>query len=321
MSSSFLLSSFGSRGAVSTASTSSSACAPPPASRALRSRAVAPRSAQPVQHRRGRLEVVCMAHPRRVAKVSSAIQREVGDMFVSDPVIQAAICPERKLGDDALSAVASITNTYVSNDLQVVKVFVSVYSDDYGKRVAMENLQRLEPYVRRLIGQRVRLRLTPEIRFVYDDAEEEADLVARVIGREEVERYREEIEADMMPKRRRSGGADDEDEDEEDEAGRAQAGAEGAGEGEDDEEEEDEFEEGEDEDFEDPDERPQEYPDPFGDLFIDDREYKAVAGQRVEERRRSQGRAQPQGRGQGRRGQGRRGQREAQAAAAEGGDE
>lgn len=29
--------------------------------------------------------------------------------------------------------------------LQVVKVFVSVYSDDYGKRVAMENLQRLEP--------------------------------------------------------------------------------------------------------------------------------------------------------------------------------
>ncbi len=48
--------------------------------------------------------------------------------------------------------------------------------------------------MRRLIGARVRLRLTPEIRFVYDDAEEEADLVARVIGREEVERYREEIE-------------------------------------------------------------------------------------------------------------------------------
>lgn len=28
---------------------------------------------------------------------------------------------------------------------QVVKVYVSVYSDDYGKRVAILNLQRLEP--------------------------------------------------------------------------------------------------------------------------------------------------------------------------------
>lgn len=35
-------------------------------------------------------------------------------------VLQAAICPERRVGDDTLSAVASITHTYVSNDLQVV---------------------------------------------------------------------------------------------------------------------------------------------------------------------------------------------------------
>ncbi len=33
-----------------------------------------------------------------------------------------------------------------------------------------------------------------QIRFVYDDSEEEADLVERVIGRDEVERYRGEIE-------------------------------------------------------------------------------------------------------------------------------
>lgn len=256
---------------------------------------------------------------------------------------------------------------------------------------------------------------------MYDDAEEEADLVARVIGREEVERYREEIEvrtagrsqgaageewaaaavavakgqrglhrgavtqevetsfgwielvrkacegtrqygaaarrshwhlgqlprqtnstssaksyafvgfqvplwgfssdllpglrmqADMMPGRPRGDGANEEEEEADEEAGVEGADA-GEGE-EEDEEEEGEFEE--DEDFEDPDERPQEYPNPFGDLFIDDREYRAVAGKRVEERRRSQGRPQPQGRGQGRRGQGQ--QRE--AAAAETGDE
>jgi hypothetical protein len=34
-------------------------------------------------------------------------------------VVQEAICPERRRGlDDKLSAVASVTNVYVSNDLQ-----------------------------------------------------------------------------------------------------------------------------------------------------------------------------------------------------------
>ncbi|GIL62147.1 hypothetical protein Vafri_16417 [Volvox africanus] len=203
---------------------------------------------------RQRLQVVCMAHPRRVARVSSQIQREIGDLFVSDPVIQAAICPERKGGGDTLSAVASITNTYVSNDLQVVKVFVSVYSDDYGKRVAMQNLARLEPYVRRLIGQRVRLRRTPEVRFVYDDSEEEADLVMRVLGRDEVERYRNEIESEMVPGRGAVAGAALEEDGEEEDGF--------------DDEEEEEFDEDEDM-FDDPDEMPQEYPNPFGDLFGD----------------------------------------------------
>ncbi len=60
--------------------------------------------------------------------------------------------------------------------------------------------------MRRLIGQRVRLRLTPEVRFVYDDSAEEADLVVRVIGREEVERYRSEIEVrDKYPQPTMSG--------------------------------------------------------------------------------------------------------------------
>ena len=116
-----------------------------------------------------------------------------------------AISPERRLGGDELSAVASITHVYVSNDLQVmhrllhaakskllpwlvtwpglwgphkvitadaeththtcshththtcahththahthaqvVKVYVSVYSDERGKKRCMDNLQRLE---------------------------------------------------------------------------------------------------------------------------------------------------------------------------------
>jgi hypothetical protein len=73
-------------------------------------------------------------------------------------------------------------NTKPRSPLQVVKVYVSIYSDNFGKKRAMSNLRRLEPYVRREMGQRVPLRLTPEYRFEYDDSVDEADLVGVWVG-------------------------------------------------------------------------------------------------------------------------------------------
>ncbi|KAF6264296.1 ribosome-binding factor A-domain-containing protein [Scenedesmus sp. NREL 46B-D3] len=124
--------------------------------------------------------IICMAHPRRVAKVSSQIQREISEMFIYDKVVQEAICPERRAGlDDKLSAVASITHVYVSNDLQVVKVYVSVYSDEMGKERAIANLKRIAPYVRGRIGQALKLRLTPEVRFEHDNSLDELERVSK----------------------------------------------------------------------------------------------------------------------------------------------
>ena len=65
---------------------------------------------------------------------------------------------------------------------QVVKVYISIYSDDFGKKRAMSNLKRLEPYVRKEMGQRVPLRLTPEYRFEYDDTLDEMELVGSCRG-------------------------------------------------------------------------------------------------------------------------------------------
>lgn len=97
--------------------------------------------------------------------------------------IPSVLSQERKTSlDDALSAVASLTHVYVSNDLQVVKAYVSVFSDEVGKRRALRNLKNLEPYVRRHIGHALSLRLTPEIRFEYDDSLEEAELVRNSCG-------------------------------------------------------------------------------------------------------------------------------------------
>jgi ribosome-binding factor A len=130
--------------------------------------------------------VRCMANARRMARVSKQIEREIGLLFVSDKVVQAAVCPERRRGiDDGMSALASVTEVEVSNDLQVAKVYLSIYSDESGKAVAMRGLKNIEGYVRKHIGRNIRLRLTPEIRFILDDSIERSERVLSLLKRVE----------------------------------------------------------------------------------------------------------------------------------------
>lgn len=114
--------------------------------------------------------------------MAKQIEREVGALLVYDKVLQKAVCPERKHGlDGAVSALASVTEVKISNDLQVAKVYLSIYSDDAGRDAAMAGLQRLEGYVRKHIGRQVRLRLTPEIRFLMDESIERSERVMKLL--------------------------------------------------------------------------------------------------------------------------------------------
>jgi ribosome-binding factor A len=60
---------------------------------------------------------------------------------------------------------------------QVCKVYVSVFGDERGKQVAIEGLKAKTKYVRSQIGKRMKLRLTPEIRFIEDESMERGSRV------------------------------------------------------------------------------------------------------------------------------------------------
>ncbi|VAI69664.1 unnamed protein product [Triticum turgidum subsp. durum] len=114
-----------------------------------------------------------MAKERRVRMVAKQIQRELADMLTRDPVMQRAVLPEAALGADRyLSSLTTIADVELSNDLQVCKVYVSVFGDERGKKVAMAGLKDKTKYVRSQIGKRMKLRLTPEIRFIEDESME-----------------------------------------------------------------------------------------------------------------------------------------------------
>ncbi|KAF0903291.1 hypothetical protein E2562_026574 [Oryza meyeriana var. granulata] len=149
------------------------ACRPmvsPPLPRRL---AVAPVPRPPSSSSAALRVVRCMAKERRVRMVAKQIQRELADMLTRDPVLQRAVLPEAALGADRyLSSLTTIADVELSNDLQVCKVYVSVFGDERGKKVAIAGLKAKTKYVRSQIGKRMKLRLTPEIRFIEDESME-----------------------------------------------------------------------------------------------------------------------------------------------------
>ncbi|KAJ4716643.1 ribosome-binding factor A family protein [Melia azedarach] len=143
-------------------------------------------------HLRGghtRRTVKCMANPRRVKMVAKQIMRELSDMLLTDKVLQLAVLPEAALGADRyLSSLTTISDVEVSADLQVVKVYVSVFGDDRGKEVAIAGLKSKAKYVRGELGRRMKLRLTPEIRFIEDESLERGSRVIAILDRIKAEK-------------------------------------------------------------------------------------------------------------------------------------
>lgn len=110
-------------------------------------------------------------------------------MLLFDKVIRDAITPEHALGADKyLSSVATVSEVEVSGDLQVAKVYVSVYGDERGQELAMTGLKSLSGYVRQGLGRKMRLRFTPEVRFIQDEAFERGSRVLSILSQLEKER-------------------------------------------------------------------------------------------------------------------------------------
>lgn len=116
--------------------------------------------------------------------VAKQIMRELSDMLLTDKVLQYAVLPEASLGADRyLSSLTTISDVQVSGDLQVVKVYVSVFGDERGREVAIAGLKSKAKYVRSELGRRMKLRLTPEIRFIEDESLERGSRVIAILDR------------------------------------------------------------------------------------------------------------------------------------------
>lgn len=112
-----------------------------------------------------------MATDRRVSRVSELVKREVSQMLLHG------------IKDDRVGAgMVSVTDVDVSGDLQHAKIYVSIYGTEEAKAETMAGLKSATGYVRSELGQRVRLRRTPEVVFIEDRSIERGTRVLSLLN-------------------------------------------------------------------------------------------------------------------------------------------
>ena len=93
----------------------------------------------------------------RIDKINEEVKRELAKVL-------------RELKDTRIPMMTSIVSVRVTNDLSYAKVYVSVMGDETVKKNALAGLKSASGYIRREIGHRVQLRVTPEFIFELDDS-------------------------------------------------------------------------------------------------------------------------------------------------------
>ena len=113
----------------------------------------------------------------RSNRVAEQMKKELGEIIA------------RKLKDPRIGFV-TVTDVEVTGDLQQATVFITVLGDDKKRRETLKGLVQAKGFIRTEIGQRIRLRKTPELMFELDksfDYGNKIDNLLRQIKTEEVE--------------------------------------------------------------------------------------------------------------------------------------
>lgn len=115
---------------------------------------------------------------KRSDRVAQELQKEI------------AVILQREVKDPRVGMV-TVSDVEISRDLAYAKIFVTFLFDNDLEAIkqGMKGLEKASPYIRTLVGKAMRLRIVPELRFVYDESLVEgmrmSNLVSNVIKNDE----------------------------------------------------------------------------------------------------------------------------------------
>lgn len=106
----------------------------------------------------------------RQQKVARLLQRDLSEMF------------HKELASLATGVLVSVTEVWISQDLEQVKVYLSLFPKEREKEV-FENIQSNAKEIRFQLGKRIRhqLRVVPELLFRLDNSFDEAEKIEAIL--------------------------------------------------------------------------------------------------------------------------------------------
>jgi len=106
----------------------------------------------------------------RQNRIAGEMRKEIADII------------RNSIKDPRIPDLVSVIAVRVTKDLSYAKVYISVFGSEDEKNDAMVALKNASGFVRREIGQRIKLRYTPEILFLLDDSIEQGIHINNLIN-------------------------------------------------------------------------------------------------------------------------------------------
>ncbi len=113
----------------------------------------------------------------RPGRVANALRREISNII------------QEELKDPRIGF-TTVTKVEITDDLRNAKIFYSVLGDAKQKKSTEVALNRAKGFIKKLIGERIKLRLMPDIIFRLDKTAEQRDRMDRLF--EKIRKEREE---------------------------------------------------------------------------------------------------------------------------------
>src|SRR5476651_2228289 len=110
-----------------------------------------------------------MSQGSRPARVAEQIRIELASLLARD------------VHDPGIGFV-TLTRVQISADLQQARVLYTALGDDKARIASGRALERAAPFLRRKIGSRLRLKRSPELKFIYDESVEGQDRIERILN-------------------------------------------------------------------------------------------------------------------------------------------
>jgi ribosome-binding factor A len=108
------------------------------------------------------------SRPKRTMQVGGLIQKEISELLI------------RKIKDPRLEMV-TITGVKVSPDLKLARVYFSRFGNPEEIRQGLEGLQSAAGFIKRELGQRLKLRHVPDLEFSHDTSFEYGDRIESLL--------------------------------------------------------------------------------------------------------------------------------------------